>query len=118
MHGYRESVIISCEVRHSRGSPLIESFADRATEALFHGHGGSRVRRIPEQVRERAVRRLDMLNAAESLQDLRSPPGNRLERLRGDLSEMHSIRVNDQWRVVFRWESGSAFAVRIVDYHA
>ncbi|MCY4392905.1 MAG: type II toxin-antitoxin system RelE/ParE family toxin [Chloroflexi bacterium] len=96
---------------------MIESFGDRATEALIHGHGGSRVRRIPEQVRERAVRRLDMLNAAESLQDLRSPPGNRLERLRGDLSGLHSIRVNDQWRIVFRWESGSAFAVRIVDYH-
>ena len=97
---------------------MIESFADGTTEALFHGRGGSRVRRIPEQVRERAVRRLDMLNAAESLQDLRSPPGNRLERLRGDLRGLYSIRVNEQWRIVFRWESGSAFGVRIVDYHA
>ena len=97
---------------------MIESFADGTTEALFHGRRSSRVRRIPEQVRERAVRRLDMLNAAESLQDLRSPPGNRLERLRGDLRGLYSIRVNEQWRIVFRWESGSAFGVRIVDYHA
>ena len=97
---------------------MIESFADGTTEALFHGRGGSRVRRIPEQVRERALRRLDMLSAAESLQDLRSPPGNRLERLRGDLRGLYSIRVNEQWRIVFRWESGSAFGVRIVDYHA
>ena len=96
---------------------MIESFADGATEALFHGRGGSRVRRIPEQVRERAVRRLDMLNAAVSLQDLRSPPGNHLERLRGELRGLYSIRVNEQWRIVFRWESGSAFGVRIVDYH-
>ena len=96
---------------------MIESFADGATEALFHGRGGSRVRRIPEEVRQRAVRRLDMLHAAEALEDLRSPPGNRLERLRGDLSGLYSIRVNDQWRIVFGWESGSAFAVRIVDYH-
>ena len=88
---------------------MIESFADGTTEALFHGRGGSRVRRIPEQVRERAVRRLDMLNAAESLQDLRPPPGNRQERLRGDLRGLYSIRVNEQWRIVFRWESGSAF---------
>ena len=97
---------------------MIESFADGTTEALFHGRGGSRVRRIPERVRERAVRRLDMLNAAESLEDLRSPPGNRLEQLRGDLRGLYSIRVNDQWRIVFGWEPSRAFAVRIVDYHA
>ena len=97
---------------------MIESFADSATEDLFHGRGGARVRRIPPQIRERAIRRLDMLNAAESLQDMESPPGNRLERLRGELRGLYSIRVNDQWRIVFRWESGSAFAVRIVDYHA
>ena len=59
-----------------------------------------------------------MLNAAESLEDLRSPPGNRLERLRGDLRGLYSIRVNDQWRIVFGWEPGRAFAVRIDDYHA
>ncbi len=97
---------------------MIESFADRTTEDLFHGRGGSRVRRIPEPVRERGVRKLDLLNAAASLQDLRSPPGNRLERLSGNLRGQYSIRVNEQWRIVFRWESGNAVDVRIVDYHA
>ncbi len=97
---------------------MIESFADDITEALFHGRSGSRTRRIPGPIRERAVRKLDMLNAAQSLQDLGSPPGNRLEPLRGDLRGLYSIRVNEQWRIVFRWESGSAFGVGIVDYHA
>ena len=94
---------------------MIESFGDDATEALFHGRG--RARRIPEQLRERAVRRLDMLNAADALRDLRSPPGNRLEQLRGDLRGLYSIRINEQWRIVFRWESGNASGVSIVDYH-
>ena len=97
---------------------MIESFADSATEDLFHGRRSSRLRRIPGPVLDRAVRRLDMLNAAASLQDLRSPPGNRLERLQGDLRGLYSIRINDQWRIVFGWESGRAFGVRIVDYHA
>ncbi len=97
---------------------MIESFADDITEALFHGRSGSRTRRIPAPIRKRAVRKLDMLNAAQSLQDLRSPPGNRLEQLRGDLRGLYSIRVNEQWRIVFRWESGNAFGVGIADYHA
>ena len=62
------------------------------------------------------MRKLDMLNAAHSLMDLRSPPGNRLEALRGNLRGMHSIRINDQWRVVFRWQEG-AHEVQIIDYH-
>ena len=64
-----------------------------------------------------AVRKLDMLNAARNLRDLMSPPGNRLEALRGDLKGHHGIRINDQWRVVFRWASGDAHDVRITDYH-
>jgi proteic killer suppression protein len=64
-----------------------------------------------------AVRKLDMLNAARALSDLRSPPGNRLERLRGDLAGLHSVRVNDQWRLVFRWVGADAHEVRLVDYH-
>lgn len=101
---------------------MIESFADDITEALFHGRSGSRTRRIPGPIRERAVRKLTAhqpngLNAAQSLQDLQSPPGNRLEQLRGDLRGLYSIRVNEQWRIVFRWESGNAFGVGIVDYH-
>lgn len=96
---------------------MIASFADTATEALFHGEGGKRVRSLPPEIRGSAVRKLDMLNAAMELRDLRAPPGNRLEALRGDLAGNHSIRVNDQWRIVFRWESGDAHDVKIVDYH-
>jgi len=64
-----------------------------------------------------ALRKLRMLDAAESLDDLRVPPGNRLERLRGDRQGQHSIRINDQWRICFRWRGGDAHDVEIVDYH-
>ena len=94
---------------------MIRSFGDRATEALFHGERVSR--RVPATIRAGAVRKLDVLNSARTLQDLRSPPGNRLEALRGDLRGFHSIRVNAQWRVVFRWASGDALDVQLVDYH-
>jgi proteic killer suppression protein len=75
------------------------------------------IKRLPPQVTAVAVRKLDMLNSARALQDLLSPPGNRLEALRGDLRGLHSIRVNDQSRIVFRWEAGDAHEVRLVDYH-
>ncbi|MGH8598918.1 MAG: type II toxin-antitoxin system RelE/ParE family toxin [Gammaproteobacteria bacterium] len=61
--------------------------------------------------------KLDMNHAARRLEDLRSPPSNRLEALRGDMKGMHSIRINDQWRIVFRWQAGEAYDVRIIDYH-
>ena len=96
---------------------MIASFADGATEALFHGVRGKAVKRIPPRITAVAVRKLDMLNSARALQDLLQPPGNRLEALRGDLRGYHSIRINDQWRIVFRWESGEAHEVRIADYH-
>ena len=96
---------------------MIVSFADAATEALFHGERGKKLRRLPPQIHRTAVRKLDMLNAAEELRDLRAPLGNRLEALQGDLEGKHSIRVNDHWRLVFHWESGDAHDVEIVDYH-
>ena len=96
---------------------MIASFADRATEALFHGETGKAVKRIPSDVRKVAVRKLDMVNAAHELQDLRVPPGNRLEALKGELRGKHSIRINDQWRIVFRWKDGDAHEVAIDDYH-
>ena len=96
---------------------MIASFADRATEALFHGKGGKAIRRIPSDIRSLAIRKLDVLNAAHELQDLRVPPGNRLEALKGGLHRKHSIRINGQWRVVFRWENGDAHEVEIDDYH-
>lgn len=96
---------------------MIAAFRDSATEALFHGERGRAVRRLPSDIRSAATRKLDMLNAARDLGDLRAPPGNRLEALKGDLQGRHSIRVNDQWRIVFRWESGDAHEVEIIDYH-
>ena len=96
---------------------MITSFGDQATEDLFHGKATKRVRRYPADVRRVSVRKLDMLNAAHDLRDLRSPPGNRLEALRGDLKGYHSIRINDQWRVIFRWRGTDAEQVQVVDYH-
>ncbi len=96
---------------------MIVSFGDRATEELYHNRPTSRARRIPRDVVGSALVKLDMLNAASTVLDLRSPPGNRLEALKGDLAGFHSIRVNDQWRVVFRWESNNAQDVRLMDYH-
>lgn len=96
---------------------MIVSFRDAATEALFHGETGKVLRRIPNDVRSTAVRKLDMVNAARELGDLRAPPGNRLEALKGDLKGKHSIRVNQQWRIIFRWQAGDVHDVEIVDYH-
>jgi len=97
---------------------MIVSFGDRTTEALYHGETGRPTRALPPQIHRTALRKLDMLAAAVDLKDLRSPPGNRLEALRGDLQGLHSIRINDQWRIVFRWTSNGPAEVRIVDYHA
>jgi len=96
---------------------MIASFGDKASGALYHGERGKAIRRFPPAIRGAALRKLDVLNGAAELGDLRSPPGNRLEALRGDLAGLHSIRVNDQWRIVFRWADGDAHDVRIVDYH-
>ena len=96
---------------------MIASFGDKSTEALFHGLHGRPVQRIPNDIRAVAIRRLDLLNAAARLSDLRATPGNRLEALRGTFKGMHSIRINDQWRIVFRWEGNDAYDVRITDYH-
>jgi len=96
---------------------MIASFGDRATEALYHGQSTKDTRRYPANVRRVAVRKLDMVNAAVALQDLRSPPGNQLEGLYGDLRGFFSIRINDQWRIVFRWDQSDARDVRIMDYH-
>jgi len=96
---------------------VIASFGDKATEALFHGVDGKEVRRIPRDIHRVARRKLDQLNAAAELRDLRSPPGNRLEALKGDRKGLHSVRINDRWRVTFKWEAGEAQQVKIEDYH-
>ena len=96
---------------------MIRSFRDLATEDLFNGHQTRRVHHFPSSILSVALRKLDMINAAYQLLDLRVPPGNRLETLRGDLEGFHSIRINDQWRIIFRWENGGAEQVAIIDYH-
>jgi proteic killer suppression protein len=93
---------------------VIKSFGDRDTERLF---AREPVRRYPAELRRAMLRKLVAVDAAEALDDLRVPPGNRLEKLRGDRAGQHSIRVNDQWRVCFAWRDGDAYNVSIVDYH-
>ena len=96
---------------------MILSFGDRKTEDLFNGNNSAQARRIATNIRKTAVRKLDLINAASSVDDLRSPPGNRLEALTGDLRGMHSIRINDQWRIIFSWTDAGAEKVQIIDYH-
>ncbi len=92
---------------------MIRSFGDRRTEALF------RDQFVPDfqGIARRAKRKLEAINAASRLSDLAVPPSNHLERLRGDLRGFYSIRINERWRVIFRWRDGEPHEVRIVDYH-
>lgn len=92
---------------------MIRSFGDKATQALFQDEVVRQFRGVARP----AKRKLEAVNAASRLEDLMVPPANRLEKLRGDLKDFHSIRINDQWRVIFRWIDGEAHDVRIVDYH-
>lgn len=96
---------------------MIADFADKATEHIFHGADSRDARSIPKEIWNVARRKLDAVNAAHVLKDLRLPPANRLEKLRGALAGRFSIRVNQQFRVVFRFESGRASEVKITDYH-
>lgn len=97
---------------------MIRSFADAATEDIFNGRSTKRARRVcPVTVWPVAVRKLDYLNSAARLEDLLSPPGNRLEALSGSRRGQHSIRVNDQLRICFVWRKGAAEEVEITDYH-
>lgn len=93
---------------------MIQSFRDRETERIWSGR---RSRRLPQDIQATALRKLRMLSNAQALEDLRVPPGNRLEALRGDRVGQHSIRINQQWRICFVWENGGASNVEIVDYH-
>jgi proteic killer suppression protein len=93
---------------------MIISFADEETEKIFRGQWS---RQLPMTIQQTARRKLLYLDDAEDLNDLRSPPGNRLEQLHGDRAGQYSIRINDQWRLCFRWETGKAKQVEIVDYH-
>jgi proteic killer suppression protein len=92
---------------------VIRSFGDKYTEALF----ADRFVRQFQGIARRAKRKLEAVHAASRLEDLKVPPSNHLEKLTGDLKDFHSIRVNDQWRVIFIWNAGDAHEVQIIDYH-
>ena len=96
---------------------MILDFGDQTTKDIFHGDNTKAARRIPSVSWSTACRKLDMLNAAHELRDLAVPPGNRLEALRGKLAGLHSLRINDQFRLIFKWTDGNARAVQITDYH-
>lgn len=93
---------------------MIRSFADKETERIWHG---LRSRRRPSDIQDRALDKLKLLNRAKTLDDLRSPPSNRLHELSGDRAGQHSISINMQWRICFVWIDGAAERVEIVDYH-
>lgn len=93
---------------------VIRSFGSKATEQIW---GEQFVKSIDRQVQRAVLRKLEVLHAAATVEDLRIPPGNRLEQLKGDRKGQHSIRVNDQWRICFVWRDGGADDVELVDYH-
>lgn len=93
---------------------MILSFGSKATEKVWEGE---RVSKWPLDMQESGRRKLRMIHASIDIEDLRVPPGNRLEKLRGDLEDYYSIRINKQWRIIFQWEDGNALEVEIIDYH-
>lgn len=93
---------------------MIISFGNKDTERIWDGEW---VKKIPNEVQQTGRRKLRMLNNSQSLTDLMVPPSNRLEKLSGNLKLFYSIRINDQWRIIFRWSNGNAAEVEIIDYH-
>ena len=96
---------------------MISNFADQTTADIYDGLDTRQARRIPQSIWKIVQRKLDMIEAAQELRDLRAPPGNRLEPLKGRRAGYHSIRLNDQFRIVFKWADGVAKDVLVTDYH-
>ncbi len=93
---------------------MIKSFTCKETEKIWNG---IQSRKLPADIQDVARRKLRMINNAQNINDLRIPPANHLEKLSGNLEGLHSIRINRQWRIIFRWENDNAFEVEIIDYH-
>jgi proteic killer suppression protein len=93
---------------------MIKSFGSKETEKIWNGE---RSKKLPNEIQNIARRKLRMINNSQDLQDLRVPPSNRVEKLGGNLKEFYSIRVNKQWRIIFKWENGNCFEIEITDYH-
>ncbi|MES0490530.1 MAG: type II toxin-antitoxin system RelE/ParE family toxin [Leptospirales bacterium] len=96
---------------------MIRSFKDTFTEDLFHGIDTAKTRKVPRNIKSVAVRKMDQLDAAIDISDMKAPPGNRLEKLKGDFKEYYSIRINDQYRIIFQWNNSQASNVSVTDYH-
>ncbi len=96
---------------------MILSIANPTTQDIFDGLNSKAARKLPKELHARAKRLLDLINSAKHLEDLKIPPGNKLEKLKGSLKEYYSIRINDQWRIIFKWQCEDAASVRIIDYH-
>jgi len=96
---------------------VIASFGDKFTEDLFNGIPSSKIKKLPKELIEITLRKLDIINAASQVEDLRFPPGNRLKKLQGDLKNYYSIRINDQYRIVFQVFGNKFENVKIEDYH-
>jgi proteic killer suppression protein len=93
---------------------MVLSFGSKETEKIWDGE---RVKKIPNEIQEVGRRKLRMLNNSQNLADLQIPPSNKLEKLKGNLKDYYSIRINNQWRIIFKWNSGNALEVTIIDYH-
>lgn len=93
---------------------MILSFGDKETESIWNGE---RIKNLPLEMQHVGRRKLRMLNNSQNINDLRIPPSNRLEKLGGNLKDFYSIRINDQWRIIFQWKEGQSEQVKIVDYH-
>lgn len=93
---------------------MIQNFGEKETEQIWLGYYS---KKLPSKIQHSARRKLRMINSAQNLNDLRVPPGNRLEALKGNLKGYHSIRINEQWRIIFQWIDNDAFEVEIIDYH-
>ena len=93
---------------------MIKGFGDKESEKIWIG---IRSKKLPSEIQNVARRKLRMINNAQDINDLRIPPANRLEKLKGDMSKYHSIRINNQWRIIFEWRNNDAYVVSIVDYH-
>ena len=96
---------------------MIRNFSSKTAHDVYDGINSRHARRIPGELHAKAQRLLDQINAAVAVEVLKAPPGNRLERLKGDREGFWSVRINDQWRIVFRWKDGDALDVDIIDYH-
>ena len=93
---------------------MIKSFGDRESEKIWNG---IRSKKLPSEIQDVARRKLRIINNAQHINDLCIPPANKLEKLKGDLQEYHSIRINNQWRIIFKWINNDAYEISIVDYH-